>query len=287
MAVTHNYNSGGDAGLELERRIMKRVFWPALAIMLGVALVNSMTLLTDAQRSGVPVDSTTPWVLEFTSVLALLPLVPLMVRFVRAAPLPARNWALAVPIYVAMSAVFSGLHVLGMVVLRKLAFWALWGQTYTFFDAPLTDLIYEYRKDLMPFAILVVVCHTVRRLEENRQNVMSARAETLSSGRLTLKSGSRTIWLDAASFDWASAAGNYVEVSADGTMHLIRMPLSALGNMLTEAGIPAIRVHRSRLVNRTRVRELLPTRDGDFIVRLVDGTEVRGSRRYRDVMAGA
>ena len=217
-----------DKRLDLERRVLHRIFWPALVILVAVGVVNVMTLLTEAQRAGTPVDVGTPWILEFSSVSVLVVLVPLVATFMRWVPLPPRRWYLALPLYLGMSMVFSGVHVLGMVALRKLAFWALWGRSYIFFDAPLTDLVYEYRKDLLPFSVIVVVCHLARRLEENRQEVMTARTEAHPAGRLTLRSGSRTIWLDADAFGWASAAGNYVDLHAGGASHLARMTLSAL-----------------------------------------------------------
>jgi hypothetical protein len=274
-----------DAGPDVERRILSRVFWPGLVIMTGTGIVNVMTLLTEAQRSGTPIDVGATWVLEVTSVSVLVVLVPLVAFFVRLVPLPLRRWYVAAPLYLGASVVFSALHVIGMVGLRNLVFWVSWGRSYVFFDAPLDDLFYEYRKDLLPFAVIVVVCHLARRLEEIRQQVMTAKPEALPAGRLTLRSGNRTIWLDAQSFEWASAAGNYVEVRAGGATHLARMSLSALETLLKDAGVAVIRVHRSRIVNRDRVHETLPTRDGDFVVRLVDGTEVRGSRRYRDSLA--
>jgi hypothetical protein len=276
-----------DAGPDVERRILSRVFWPGLVIMTGVGVVNVMTLLTEAQRSGVPIDAGTTWILEVSSVSVLVLLVPLVAFFVRCVPLPPRRWYVAAPLYLVASVVFSAVHVIGMVGLRKLVFWVSSGQSYVFFDAPLDDLLYEYRKDLLPFAVIVVVCHLARRLEEIRQQVMTAKPEALPAGRLTLRSGNRTIWFDAASFEWASAAGNYVDVRAGGSTHLARMSLSALETLLKEAGVAAVRVHRSRIINRDRVHQTLPTRDGDFVVRLLDGTEVRGSRRYRDSLTGA
>ena len=81
-----------------------------------------------------------------------------------------------------------------------------------------------------------------------------------------MKSGGRTFWLDARSLDWADAAGNYVELRANGTTHLVRIGLSALADQLREAGVDIARIHRSRLVNRAKVAEIVPTGDGDFRV---------------------
>lgn len=89
------------------------------------------------------------------------------------------------------------------------------------------------------------------------------------------------LFLDAASLDWASAAGNYVEIRASGVSHLARISLSALEQLLSDAGVDVARVHRSHLVNRSKVQQIAPAADGDFKIRMADGSELRGSRRYR------
>jgi DNA-binding LytR/AlgR family response regulator len=42
-----------------------------------------------------------------------------------------------------------------------------------------------------------------------------------------------------------------------------------------------VRVHRSRLVNRTAMSAIKPTPSGDIEITLTDGRIVAGSRRYR------
>ncbi|UVK41875.1 LytTR family transcriptional regulator [Mesorhizobium sp. AR07] len=273
-----------DKGQDLERRVLRRIFWPASVSLAGVAMINVMTLLTEAQRAGTPLDAGIPLVLEFSSVSVLLVLIPLMSVFMRMVPLQPSRWLVALPLYLGMSIAFSALHVLGMVTLRKALFWVFWGRSYIFFRAPLTDFLYEYRKDLLSFSVIVVICHLVRRLEEKRREPTAAGVQSHPAGRLALRSGSRTVWVDAATFEWASAAGNYVEFHGGGS-HLLRMTLLGLEDLLTRSGVDVVRVHRSRIVNRAKVREVLPTRDGDFVVRLLSGAEVRGSRRYREILA--
>ena len=55
---------------------------------------------------------------------------------------------------------------------------------------------------------------------------------------------------------------------------------------MAAAGIDAVRIHRSFLVNRAKVTEIAPSRDGDFKVRTTDGSELRGSRRFRANLDG-
>ena len=43
-----------------------------------------------------------------------------------------------------------------------------------------------------------------------------------------------------------------------------------------------IRIHRSCIVNLDRIRELQPSFHGDFVVLMLNGTELTLSRGYRD-----
>ncbi|HEX9590105.1 MAG TPA: LytTR family DNA-binding domain-containing protein [Bradyrhizobium sp.] len=81
-----------------------------------------------------------------------------------------------------------------------------------------------------------------------------------------------------------SSAGNYVEYSlADGVNHLVRGTLAAEEARLTPFNI--VRVHRTRLVNLTRVRGLKTGANGDFELTLDTGQTISGSRRYRGAVA--
>ena len=180
---------------------------------------------------------------------------------------------------------FSLLHIALFIVLRTAAYSVILGMSYSFFTDLPTDLLYEYRKDIFPYSVLILMLGLQRSLEEHRREAEAARADARQTGKLTLKAGGRTIFLDAASLDWASAAGNYVEIRANGATHLARISLAALEQLLGDAGVDVARVHRSHLVNRAKVREIAPVRDGDFTIRMADGSELRGSRRYRQELA--
>ena len=85
--------------------------------------------------------------------------------------------------------------------------------------------------------------------------------------------------------EWAQAAANYVDIRANGMkLHLARISLTALEQLLSEAGVDVVRVHRSRIVNRAKVIEIAPSRDGDFRIKTTDGSELGGSRRYRHLL---
>ena len=233
---------------------------------------------------GLALDPREAFILELTSMAGILMAFPFVVLLERRMPLTAETWKPALAAYALGSLVFSALHVGIMVLLREAAFALLLARDYSFFDDFVRDGFYEYRKDLMPYAAIVAVLSLIRRLEESRIEAAAARADARDTGRLTLKSGGRTVWLDARSLDWAEAAGNYVEVRANGRTHLARISLSALAEQLGEAGVDIARVHRSRIVNRAKVSEIVPSGDGDFRLKMQDGSELRGSRRYRQAL---
>jgi len=267
----------------IDRRVLLRVWAIGAIFLAAVAIINALTLITEAERTGTPYDPRAPWLLEGTSVLVLFCLLPAVAWFERRFPFAAETWPRMLGWHLLGSLGFAAAHIAGLWLLRKLVFGAF-GQAYTFLGNPLTDMLYEYRKDLLPYAVMVLFLSLTRGLELAKREAETARRDARDTGRLTLKSGGRTIFLDAASLDWASAAGNYVEIRANGATHLIRIGLAALEQQLAEAKVPAVRVHRSRLVNRDKVREVIPAGDGDVRIRMVDGTELRGSRRYREAL---
>ncbi len=266
----------------IDRRIRRKVMLLCLFSFPAVGAINASSQTTDAARQGSAIDPALPWIYELTSVGVMLLLVPLVILLERYFPLVPGNIARSLAALAAGSVLFSLLHVAGMVLLRTLLVPAIVGGEYVFFDETLTDLVYEYRKDVFPFAVIIGMISLSRSIEESREEAEAARAVAHDTGRLTLKSGGRTIFLDAASLEWARAAGNYVELRAGGRIHLPRITLTALEEQLRAAGVDVVRVHRSHVVNRAMISEVSPAGDGDYRVKLRDGQELRGSRRYRD-----
>lgn len=85
--------------------------------------------------------------------------------------------------------------------------------------------------------------------------------------------------LPAARIAWVSAAGNYVELHGAGRPVLVRTPLSRIAELL--AGHDFVRIHRSTLVNRSRIARVRPS---DVV--LDDGTSLKTGARYRAQLRG-
>jgi len=98
--------------------------------------------------------------------------------------------------------------------------------------------------------------------------------------RIVVKSGGRLFFLRTDEIDWIEAAGNYVRVHVGKEAHLLRETMNAIETRLDQKMF--LRIHRSRIVNMERVKELHPWFNGDYAGILGDGTKLMLSRGYRD-----
>jgi two-component system LytT family response regulator len=98
--------------------------------------------------------------------------------------------------------------------------------------------------------------------------------------RIVLHDRGRVVVLDHADVDWISAEGDYVRVYAGGRGYLVRHTMLAMEARLDPRAFA--RIHRSGIVNVSRVREIRTHGDRDYVVVLRDGTRLKMSRSYRD-----
>lgn len=169
---------------------------------------------------------------------------------------------------------FTLSHIGIMVALRSLTY-RLIGWRYDFARGDLfIQIVYEARKDALGYLGLLALFWVFERL--GRTEVAKADA------RLEVRDGTRTVFIAPKDVLWIEAAGNYVEIHTASKTWLMRGVLSAYETRLKPDGF--VRVHRSRLVNRTAIDSLQAVPSGDFRLTLSDGRVLVGSRRYRSVL---
>jgi len=98
--------------------------------------------------------------------------------------------------------------------------------------------------------------------------------------RLMVKTAGRVIFLKTDEIDWIEAYDYYVRLHSAGKTHLLRQTMSELENALDPERFA--RIHRSTIVNLDRVRELHPLFNGEALVILHDGTQLKLSRSRRE-----
>lgn len=98
--------------------------------------------------------------------------------------------------------------------------------------------------------------------------------------RLMVKSAGRIFFLKVEEIDWIGAEDYYVSLHVGRKAHLLRETMNDLEARLDPAMF--VRTHRSSIVNLERVRELHQHFNGDYVVVLHDGTELKLSRSRRE-----
>ena len=98
--------------------------------------------------------------------------------------------------------------------------------------------------------------------------------------RIPIRNGPHVSFVDVATIDWLEAADNYVCLHVGSQRHHVRSTLSELDERLDPGQF--LRIHRSRIVNIDRIREVRPRGSGDSLIVLDDGTELLASRTYGD-----
>lgn len=97
--------------------------------------------------------------------------------------------------------------------------------------------------------------------------------------RLAIQDGRQTHCVDVESIDWVDAAGDYMCVHAEGETYVLRGTMKRLEELLNPDTF--VRVHRSAIVNRHRVRSMRPHRNGEYFLRLRCDHELKLSRKYK------
>jgi two-component system, LytTR family, response regulator len=98
--------------------------------------------------------------------------------------------------------------------------------------------------------------------------------------RLMVKTAGRVIFIRTEEIDWIEAYDNYLRLHVAGRAHLLRQTMNELEAALNPAQFA--RIHRSTIVNLDRVKELHSHFNGEHLVILNDGTELKLSRSRKE-----
>lgn len=254
--------------------------WLFIALVsLAVVAVNASSDFLEMRRSGRDFVWWEPWVWEVTSAVIIVAMAPLVGMAVRRWTPSRDNILRPALIHFGLTIPFAAAHILSIWLTRE-AIYALGDARYGFFDDGVALVaFYEWRKDVLSYAIIACTYWVFDYVEERRR----AAAQPVADERIEVRDGGSAVFLAPGDVSHVEAAGNYVEFHTAAKTHLVRGTLASWETRLLARGF--VRVHRSRLVNRTKIAALKPTPSGDLEITLSDGRVVLGSRRYRAVLA--
>ena len=107
-----------------------------------------------------------------------------------------------------------------------------------------------------------------------------ARRPSPFAERFTLRAGSKITFVRADEIDWIEAVGDYAGLHVGNRTPLMRETINRLETRLDPEKF--IRIHRSAIVQASRICELRTLPNRELRVRLTSGADLKVSRTYRD-----
>lgn len=253
------------------------------------AAAQTVVVALELARSGsdVPTWAIASW--EWSSGLLMFLLVPLVAAAEQRWPLlwgKLRRHAL---LHFGASVVYSLLHVLGMVAVRKAVY--AWNGEYYDFGAWPRELLYEYLKDWRGYLGVLLVVHFCRLLLRRAQGEASlldvpddipAPATVERPERFLVRKLGREFLVPAAEIEYATASGNYVNLHVRERDYPLRSTIAGLEEKLDPARF--LRVHRSVIVHLDQIAQIEPLESGDARLHMKNGSTLPCSRRYRSAL---
>ena len=98
--------------------------------------------------------------------------------------------------------------------------------------------------------------------------------------RLAVRSAGKTVFVDLEDVDWMESAENYVQLHAGRANHLLHVAMNALERSLDPEMF--LRIHRSIIVNISRIKELQAGTHGEHVITLHSGVRLHSGRTYSE-----
>ena len=152
-------------------------------------------------------------------------------------------------------------------------------------NMPVTVFVTAYDEHALRAFDANAVDYVLKPIDPARFTRTAERVRTLVRGgaasrRLLVRDGAASLLIDHDDVDWIAADGDYVRIYVRGRGHLVRHTIAGMERRLDANHFA--RIHRSAIVNVTKVRMIRPDGDRTWRVILADGTSLRLSRGFRD-----
>jgi two-component system, LytTR family, response regulator len=106
-----------------------------------------------------------------------------------------------------------------------------------------------------------------------------------SLDRIMIKDADRITFVNTSDVAYIAAQGKYIQVWTQDKDYLVRKTLQSIQDRLDPNKF--FRIHKSHIVNIDHIAALEKWFHGDYNIRLKDGTNLRMSRRYSQVLLSA
>lgn len=100
--------------------------------------------------------------------------------------------------------------------------------------------------------------------------------------RILIKANRKMLFVETSDIYWVEASADYIKIHLKGNNYLVNDSLGSFEKSLDPEIF--IRVHRSHIVNVKYITEFKPYFNGEYILLMANGHEVKLSRSYKDTI---
>jgi hypothetical protein len=258
------------------RRWFETIGWMLLIAVLWT--VDLFSKISERDQFGFGKDDFRLISEQVTSGIAVVIMIPFVLRWLRMFPLKKSAWAPAVIGHTVGSVLFAFGHHALMVAMR-IPWYEFHGLRYVWREPFVNNLLIEYQKDIKIYLGILLVASLYGLY---RGSGSLARPQT--EDRLIVQTGSGRSVLRFEQIDYLEGARNYVSVHAGDSEYIVRDTMTNLLESLATG--PFARTHRSFIVNVDKIVEMRAV-NGRNRIFLKNGADVPLSRGYRDEFEAA
>jgi hypothetical protein len=249
------------------------------SIFLLLPLLIATNEIMEHIEQGVEIALWKPFLTEYSSAIVVLLLLPILLYVDQRVPIASNNWSKRILLHLPLSVAFSIAHITGMYTIRHWVYLLVGEQFET--GNIWWAFLFEYRKDLVVYIGAMVIIYGYREIIRLRvgEAQLAKSTEGKDDDRILVSKSGLFHFIEPTTIHWVEAAGNYVELHTATETYMLRSTMKEIESRLDSFGF--VRVHRSTIVNRSQIERIAPAMNGDKIVKLRNGFELRLSRRYR------
>ncbi|MBU1189373.1 MAG: response regulator [Gammaproteobacteria bacterium] len=118
------------------------------------------------------------------------------------------------------------------------------------------------------------------RSDEQTIEELAALHRLLPAERMVFKDGHKTLRIKQADIRWIEAAGDYMCLQTKDTTHVVRATMKSIESKADPTILQ--RVHRSTMVNIQAIQSLIPYQNGEYMLTMDCGKQIKLSRHYRN-----
>lgn len=269
--------------MSLNHYLKHRRLYEATSIGIVLTLIastNATSKILEMYREGSEIQWADAIASEFTAIMTIPILFPLLFPFLKWVNLNADNLRWRVLWHIPGFLVFSLLHITLFVTARELL-WAIAGFEYEF-GPIILGLIYELRKLFWVYLAIVIIAYSYRfiitRLQGEAKfiDLESSKIETPTCReRFLVKMLNKEFLVHTDDIRWIQSAGNYVLLKCGDREYPMRQTLKSITGDLDPRKF--MRVHRTAIVN---LDEIVSIKENEMTLQLASGESIPISKRY-------